>query len=245
MPSGSTIQDPTKEEGITLFKAIEHKFPSEALGDDTWYLVTLAALVGGGQTDFAPTLYTYLISRPKFSTTESRRSLLRRLRETLVKLVSIIGVCRPLEAVFLIDGVTGEDDRDYSFSREGWQADEKNLQRGKEWFEKIYRPKDLKQVNHTFAAQKDFEWITNNLTYGLYLSDRSIINDLETELVVLTGIMIQNLPRETGWHLRGSRRIGVGKEDLETVHQCIEMVADFCGLSLGKLPRVGDIEHEV
>jgi hypothetical protein len=33
--------------------------------------------------------------------------------------------------------------------------------------------------------------------------------------------MMQNLPRETAWHLRGTRRIGVSLEDTETVQQCV------------------------
>lgn len=33
--------------------------------------------------------------------------------------------------------------------------------------------------------------------------------------------MIQNLPRETGWHLRGTRRIGVSYDDVETIQQCV------------------------
>lgn len=65
------------------------------------------------------------------------------------------------------------------------------------------------------------DWLSKNISYGLFLSDRSILNDVETELTVLAGIMIQNLPRETGWHLRGTRRIGVGMEDVEIVQQCV------------------------
>jgi hypothetical protein len=68
------------------------------------------------------------------------------------------------------------------------------------------------------------DWISKNISYGLYLSDHSILTDVETELTVLGGIMIQNLPRETGWHLRGTRRIGVSKEDVETIQQCVSFL---------------------
>ncbi|KAL9069026.1 MAG: hypothetical protein Q9161_005784 [Pseudevernia consocians] len=88
-------------------------------------------------------------------------------------------------------------------------------------------------------------WISANITYGLYLSDRQILDDIDTEMVVLSGIMIQNLKRETGWHLRGTRRVGVSHEDVEIIQQCIEMVAAFAGVRLNKIPRVADIEHEV
>lgn len=33
--------------------------------------------------------------------------------------------------------------------------------------------------------------------------------------------MIQNLKRETGWHLRGTRRIGVSFDDVELIQQCV------------------------
>jgi uncharacterized alpha-E superfamily protein len=67
------------------------------------------------------------------------------------------------------------------------------------------------------------DWTSKQITYGLYLSDHSILNDVETELTVLSGIMIQNLPRETAWHLRGTRRIGVSMEDVETLQQCVRI----------------------
>jgi len=67
----------------------------------------------------------------------------------------------------------------------------------------------------------DLDWTSKAITYGLYLSDQSILNDVETEITVLSGIMIQNLPRETAWHLRGTRRIGVSMEDVESLQQCV------------------------
>ncbi|KAI4700250.1 hypothetical protein J4E81_004288 [Alternaria sp. BMP 2799] len=158
-------RDPTDDEALALFKAIEEKFPSQSLGDDKWYVLLLAAMVGGGQPGFAPLLYKELIKRPECQTPEKRQALMRRIRETLFKLIVIVGVCKPLEAIFDIDAITRPEDKDYTFS--------------------------------------------------------SILNDVETELTVLSGIMIQNLPRETAWHLRGTRRIGVSKEDVETIQQCV------------------------
>ncbi|KAK3170262.1 hypothetical protein OEA41_009649 [Lepraria neglecta] len=109
--------DPTAEEAITLFQELEKKFPSQTLGEDRWYLIAISALTGGGQPEFAANLYTYLVQKPQYSTTESRKALVRRLREALVKCVSIIGVCKPLEAVFSIAAVERPEDKDYSFSR--------------------------------------------------------------------------------------------------------------------------------
>ena len=74
-------------------------------------------MVGGGQPGFAPLLYKELIKRPEHQTPEQRQDLMRRIRETLFKLIVIIGVCKPLEAIFDIDAITRPEDKDYTFSR--------------------------------------------------------------------------------------------------------------------------------
>lgn len=74
-------------------------------------------MVGGGQPAFAPLLYKQLIQRTEHATPKQRQALMRRIRESLVKLVSIVGVCKPLEAIFDIDAITRPEDKDYTFSR--------------------------------------------------------------------------------------------------------------------------------
>lgn len=77
----------------------------------------ISAVTGGGHPHFAATLYEYLISKPEYSTSDQRKALIRRLREALVKLVSVVGVPKPLEAVFSIADIEREEDKDYSCSR--------------------------------------------------------------------------------------------------------------------------------
>ncbi|KAI7507213.1 hypothetical protein KC347_g7025 [Hortaea werneckii] len=239
-----SLPEPTPEQALDLFKAIEQHFLSQSLGGDRWYILAISAIAGSVHPEFAQQLYLYLVSKPEFSTPSQRQALMRRLREALVKLVSVVGVPKPLEAVFSMAEAEREEDRDYSFSRENWHSGPENQQRGKDWLGQIYRHND-NQTAEMMAAHKDFRWLSIEITYGLYLSDHTILDGIDTELVVLSGIMIQNLKRETGWHLRGTRRIGVSFEDVELIQQCIEKVAAFCGLRLTKVPRVADIEHEV
>ncbi|KAF2461845.1 hypothetical protein BDY21DRAFT_277982 [Lineolata rhizophorae] len=236
--------DRTEQEAIDLFKAVEKHFPSESLGNEKWYLVVISTLTCGGMPEFAPTFYRYLIERPEFSTHEARRALMRRLREALVKCVGIIGVCRPLDAILRIDRVTAEEDKEYSCSRDEWNYDEAHAARGRAWLEKLYKG-NLAAIEKQFESQKDFGWITTNISYGLYLSDHNILDGAETELVVLSGIVIQNLPSESHWHLRAMRRIGVSSKDVEKVHQCIDMIAAFARVRVDKPPRVADIEWDV
>ncbi|KAK6518821.1 hypothetical protein TWF506_005956 [Arthrobotrys conoides] len=235
--------DRTLEELVALFREVEASFP-RGLGEDRWYLVLIATLTYASNPAHIADLYGYLISQPKYSTSQSRKALMKRIREALVKLVSLIGVCKPITAIFKIDDVEGEEDRDYSFSRDGWQADEKHLERGKEFLGKIYRH-NMPRNDEKFLAHKDFAWITYNITYGLYLSDHTILDPFDTEVVALCGILIQNLESVTAFHLRGARRLGMAAEDVEALHVCCEKVAKFCRVRVDKVPRVADIEHEV
>ncbi|KAF3197426.1 hypothetical protein TWF106_003957 [Orbilia oligospora] len=235
--------DRTFEEMVVLFREIEASFP-KSLGEDRWYLVLIATLTYASDPAHIADLYSYLISQPKYSTSESRKALMRRIREALVKLVCLIGVCKPITAIFRIDDVEKEEDRDYTFSRDGWQADEKNLERGKGFLGKIYRH-NMPRNDEKFIAHKDFAWITYNITYGLYLSDHTILDPFDTEVVALCGILIQNLESVTAFHLRGARRLGMTPEDVEGLHACCEKIAGFCRVRVDKVPRVADIEHEV
>jgi hypothetical protein len=108
------------------------------------------------------------------------------------------------------------------FSREGWQTGPANRQRGEAWLNTIYK-QNLSTATDNFKAHKDFDFISKEITYGFYLSDQRILGPIETELIVLAGIMIQNLPLETAWHLRGTRRVGVSMEDVELVQQCVSL----------------------
>jgi hypothetical protein len=112
-----SLTNPNKEETLSLFTSLEEHFPSKSLGNDKWYILAIAAIVGGGHPELAADLYLHLISRPEFSSSDSRKALVRRLREALVKLVSVIGVPKAIDAIFSIAGVEREEDKDYSFSR--------------------------------------------------------------------------------------------------------------------------------
>ncbi|KXT06761.1 hypothetical protein AC578_7344 [Pseudocercospora eumusae] len=87
---------PTTEETLTLFQKIEENFPHQTLGDNKWYILLLTAITAGGHPELAAELYKHLItSKPEFSTPEQRKALTRRLREALIKLVSVVGVVKP------------------------------------------------------------------------------------------------------------------------------------------------------
>jgi hypothetical protein len=227
-----------------LFSSIEQAFTRTSLGGHRWALLTLAALVGGTEPLLADQLYLYLISKPDCQESAQRQQVVRTLREGLVKLVSIVGVCKPLEAVIAISKAERPEDRDYTFTREHWSNNEANHERGVGWLGRVYT-RNTDDTLALFDAHRDFRWISTDITYGLYLSDRQVLDDVDTEVVVLVGIMIQNLPLETMWHIRGSRRIGISLDDVKAMMACVREIAAFMGTPLDRNPSADEVEREV
>lgn len=227
-----------------IFRTIEENFQKTSLGGDRWYIAVCAALVGGSDPELCDQLYLYLIAQPAYSTPLQRQALIRRLREALVKAVSIVGVCKPIEAIMAINAREREEDKDYTSTREGWHCDDANMERAMGWMRKVYRHNTDTTIK-LFADHADFMWISRQITYGLYLSDRQILDDTDTQMVVLPGIMIQNLRKETHWHIRGTRRIGVSRQDVQVVWDTVQIIAKYLGMQLHKVPTVEEIEHDV
>ncbi|KAJ5790045.1 uncharacterized protein N7518_007056 [Penicillium psychrosexuale] len=73
-----------------------------------------------------------------------------------------------------------DEDGECSFTREGWQCDNANNVR-------------------------DFGFWLADITYGLVLSDRRVLDDVNTQMVVLPVVMGQDVRRMSYWHIRGTR----------------------------------------
>lgn len=227
-----------------LLNTIEHDLSKTQIGADRWYLLAIACLVAGPDPESAAQLYGHLTNQPRYQTSDARKALVRRLREALIKSVCLVGACKPIEAIVAISKLERPEDRDYSITRQGWQADAANHERGLDWFGKVYT-RDQKRTISLFDAHRDFAWVSEEITYGLYLSDRQVLDDVDTETIVVAAIMSQNLPNETHWHIRGLRRIGVSKEDAQVAWEAIARIAAHFGVSLGRVPTVDAVESDV
>lgn len=228
----------------TLFQTLETHFQKTSF-PEKWPILAITTLAASPDPNHAHNLYLYLTrSETPNTTPDTRKALIRRLREALLKTIPLIGVCKPIEAILSIAAVEQPEDRDYSFTREGWQCDEANHAHGVDWFEKLYKG-NAGDTLGLFAAHRDFAWLSMEITYGLFLADRAVLDDLDTQLVVLPAIMSQDLRTETHWHIRGTRRLGVSMEEVRVVWDCVKLVAGFFGNSLDRVPTVDEVEPDV
>ncbi|EIT79492.1 hypothetical protein F9C07_2285408 [Aspergillus flavus] len=227
-----------------LFHDLSTRFAQTSLPPEKWYILAISTIVASPDPERCDQLYLHLINQAPYSTPSARQELIRRLREALFKSIIIVGVCKPIEAILAISKYEREEDKDYTFTRENWQCDQANHDRGVAWLEKLYARNTTGTLD-LFRAHQDFGWLSKEITYGLFLSDRGVLDDLDTQMVVLPAIMSQNLKNETHWHIRGTRRLGVCMEDVKVVWECIQRVAGFYGTVLDKVPTVEEVESDV
>lgn len=193
-----------------LFRHIEVRFEASGVPNDKWYLTTPSSLAATREPHLADQLYLYLINQPTYSAPAARKTLVRRMREILIKITALCGLPKTVEAILAIDKVVTDADSDESFSREGWTSGKDNRTRGLAGLQKIYA-QNTDTLSGMFRQYPDFEFWIVEICYGLHLSDRQILDNLDTETVVLGAVMGQNLPREAYWHMRGLRRLGLPK----------------------------------
>lgn len=91
----------------------------------------------------------------------------------------------------------------------------------------------------------DIQWQQEQVIYGVFLSDHSVLSAVETEMVSLSALMCGGYLRETLWHLRGFRRLGPGLDETKKICKAIQLVAKWCGLNGDDWPGPEDVEHEV
>jgi hypothetical protein len=132
--------------------------------------------------------------------------------------------------------------------------------RGQRTINSIYGPL-LPEIFKGFGSHKeDMVHMEIAHVYGIYLSDHSVLNALESEVVVLSAILCTGLRSPGLWHLRGlGRLLGARGEDatnevkdvLRGVKMAIMSVVEWCGsgmeqrVGLSEWPNVGDIAREL
>jgi hypothetical protein len=109
------------------------------------------------------------------------------------------------------------------------ELDTKTEEQGYSFMKTLYKH-NLPTIMQTWGEhQVDFEWLEKRIIYGLFLSDHSILNEIETEVVTLSSIMAQGLRVPTLWHIRGLMRMGISMEDTERVCNVVKDVAKWAG----------------
>jgi hypothetical protein len=171
------------------------------------------------------------------TTPESQKRLTNRMKDLTMKQWTIIGI--PLSIVALAALAAAEkeagilvppleEQRKDSYY-ETITVDQTIEDRGYSGMLSVYKHNLAPIMAAWGQHQADFEWLEKRYIYGLFLSDFTFLGKVETESIILSSIMCQDLPGPTMWHIRGMRRLGVGLEDTELICDVIKYVAAWSG----------------
>jgi hypothetical protein len=197
-------------------------------------------------------VYTH-VATTSHTTPKSRQLLSARLNDLMMKSWPLVGIPLVISAVSALasaeetlDIPKPEMDMQRSGSRYASLDLSQEIEaRGYDFMKVLYRH-NLEPIMSTWGShQYDFEWLVKRVIYGLFLADRSILNTIETELVVVAAIMAQGLRAPSMWHLRGLRRLGIGLDAVERVCEIIRTCGEWCGKDTKDWVRAFEVEGEV
>ena len=79
------------------------------------------------------------------------------------------------------------------------------------------------------TAYPDLAQTAINQLYGPILSETSIINAKETSLIMVAGLMVQNVPAQLRGHRYGALHQGATQQDLTRVENLVDLLSRYYG----------------
>ena len=120
--------------------------------------------------------------------------------------------------------------------------------RGTERIQSIYQ-QNLSPIFSSWGSHRaDMEYVERSIIYGLFLSDLTVLDSVEAQIVVLVAILCTGYGAPSIWHLRGLRRLGLGEDQVDAVRNAVARVAKWSGVDEGKVdewPSCKDILDKV
>ncbi|KAJ9609632.1 hypothetical protein H2200_005960 [Cladophialophora chaetospira] len=266
---------PTKEQWDDLCREVKAQLLEE-MGEESWYLIIATVLTVSPRPNLLAEFWTHITTHDtSFSTPEAHSRLSDRLRDLLLKQLTLIGAPKMLSALIpLAKSQTqgnGEEERG-ELDLSQWSSTSLPAlhDRGLETISTIYGSL-WQNIFTTFGPHRSQIGIHElTIVYGLYLSDFTYLSPLETELVAFTSILCQGLRGPALWHVRGLGRVlgarGTDEENqkmrrvkdvVRGVKVAVSLAVEFAGAEMVKRsgldasdgglgwPNVGDVGREL
>ena len=231
------------------FSKLAEAFPKRVHKEESWYLVLISAFTTTGRSDLIVQLCKYLI---KDKEPQKLKEIIDRINETFIKLTLLIGIPKVLEAVYHIKETVDEKYLVTDFTLENWTNGPENRKNALKAMQSVYSHQISKPSEAVLTQSdmhvtfKDIHFISAEIGYGMCHSRTHIVTLRESELIILTTLLLQRLPRESKWHLRGARRTGSTPEEVEGLQVLLESTLNpFLRIDLSGMPRCKDIENEL
>ncbi|CAO3671587.1 unnamed protein product [Rhizopus microsporus] len=162
------------------------------------------------------------------------------LREGVFKSHVIVGFPKTINALQTLSKVTPEEIKALLPNKplrkeETWSDVQNERQRGKALFDKIYDKHTDKVYNNMYNAYPDLAQTALHHLYGPTLAESSVLNAKETSLVVVSSLMVQNVPLQLKGHLYGASHNGATQAEIDGVKDLVSKLADYYKVHVSRL----------
>ena len=119
--------------------------------------------------------------------------------------------------------------------------DDATAARGMALIEQVYGEETPSIFRGWGAHTADFQWLAKNVIYGMFWADESWLNRIETEIVVFSAILCQDVRNPTRRHLRALHRFGVSLEDIGQIMECVQKILHWAGKDTSEWQGIREI----
>lgn len=118
---------------------------------------------------------------------------------------------------------------------ESWADTQFQRERGKKLFGRIYDRHTERVINNMHSFHPDLAQTALNHLYGPTLGEVSVLSAKETSIVMVAGLMMQNVLPQLIGHYKGAFNNGVTKEDMVRLESIVTSLADYYRTPIAKL----------
>ncbi|CAO3609052.1 unnamed protein product [Cunninghamella echinulata] len=212
------------------------------INKESWYLVVAVIMTTLNQPKNLSQLYHQVIQTTSTLQTneEEHTAFVLRMKEGLLKSSPIIGIPKVINALstfhsILPDHIKGQLPKTTSRTIESWDDIINQQERGQALFQRIYDRHSQKLQSSLQASYPDLALVCDN-TYASILSHSSIINSLDTSFILITALMIQQLPAQLKGHYYGSIHHGATQQQFISLQSIIEKLCNYYNAPFDPLP---------
>lgn len=220
-------------------QALKVLFPKRVEEQNSWFIPLIAIFSTAGHFQALRALARYLQDN------EDWNIVAPKFKESIAACFSAIGIPKTLESVYQVGEEVPLKDFGATFFRKGWMPGPENRAKALQTMRKVFG-EEINPMAEEFLSEPpseveypfhDIYYYATNIVYGLSRSYGGILTLQESELFATSSLLVQKLPRESGWHLKGCQRNGVSYDELVKIRKIIGHVSlDMCGIDLSDMP---------
>ncbi|KAH9204672.1 hypothetical protein DL95DRAFT_495079 [Leptodontidium sp. 2 PMI_412] len=213
-----------------------------------WYLSAATALAAVGAGEHVLELYRSVTAELPL---ERKKIVQRRIKEAIMKCAILYGVPRSGQALGPLYNSLSDDEIDRYAPRteahvgsqdETSENRKMREERGRKYYDTLWTPVLGKNMDNRLNKYHPDQGWTKTMIYEMWLSDDSILSDIETQMCTTACLMCLNAPVQALWHTKGLVRHG-GSLDQARLAQGIGLaIAQHFKTETGAIQMVDEIK---